>query len=383
MSPRIPLAFLLLLALVMAATPRAQQLDGIDAAAIRAAIERRLTLAPRGFERLTPPAQAGVRVLDVRVDRSPQARQRITIDLSQRALTYDPSGDTELVIDQILNSVAALTSDTVEFRFLVEGLPLEQFANRAPAPPFRTFNTTGTRPVVISAGHGLYFNEHWNTWMLQRSYYWGLAEDLVNWEIARHTLDELAAHRIDARPARHPEQWAGPGSSGYMHWQESAKYYLRALGVPWEVSDFGANEYNRDINSRPFYANFVDAAALISIHNNGGGGTGTETWYDETNGWADDSRRLAQIVNDRVVQAIRTHYNPDWPDRGLRSCNGCKGETRLASRPAVIVEIAFVDMAWPDNAALQDDRFRRIVAQAIREAVQQWAGVTVAMPAQD
>jgi len=138
------------------------------------------------------------------------------------------------------------------------------------------------------------------------------------------------------------------------------------------VSDFGINEYNRDINSRPFYANWIDAAAVVSIHNNGGSSTGTETWYDETNGWANESRALAEIVQSAVVGAIRGRYDPNWIDRGLRSCNGCKGETRLAARPAVILETAFMDTQSPDNAALHDQAFQRLVAQAVAQALQRW-----------
>src|SRR5688500_1819001 len=120
MSHLIRFALVALLAAAVSSTPRAQQLSGtIDAAALRGAIERRLTIAPRGFERLTSPAQAGVRVNDLRVDRLPGGRQRVAIDLSQRALTYDPSGDVELLLDQILNSVAPWTSGNVEFVFLV------------------------------------------------------------------------------------------------------------------------------------------------------------------------------------------------------------------------------------------------------------------------
>jgi N-acetylmuramoyl-L-alanine amidase len=164
--------------------------------------------------------------------------------------------------------------------------------------------------------------------------------------------------------------------SGYPGWQESAKYFIRALGAPSDVWEVGTGDYNQDINSRPLYANWIDAALLISIHNNGGGGTGTETWYDDANGQEAESRRLAQIVNDRVVAAIRAGYDASWPDRGLRSCNGCKGENRLAARPAIILEVAFMDTKTPDNAALHDDAFKRIVARAIREAVQEWGAAS-------
>jgi N-acetylmuramoyl-L-alanine amidase len=112
---------------------------------------------------------------------------------------------------------------------------------------------------------------------------------------------------------------------------------------------------------------------VVAIHNNGGQETGTETWYDATNGYQEQSLRLAEIVNRHVVSAIRERYNAAWVDRGLRTCDGCKGENRLALRPAVIVEIAYVDTAMPDNDALHDETFKRIAAQAIREAIQEWA----------
>ena len=378
-------------ALLVVSQPLAQQLSGdlggdLSAAVLRGAIEQTLTVAPRGFERLVSPAQAGVRVNRVNVERVTPRLPRVRIDLSQRALTYDPSGDGELLTDQILSSLAPHTTAAgdVTFQFTVDGLPLDQFVPQPAPPRLRTRELQPRGPLVISAGHGWYWNETWG-WLLQRDHFWGIVEDVVNWEIARYVLDELSGARIGARAARHPDATTGVGISGRPQWQESAKYFIRSLGAPPNVSDFGRNEYNRDINSRPFYANWVDATALVSIHNNGGGGTGTETWYDETNGQAYESRRLAQIVNDAVVQAIRAHYDPNWPDRGLRSCNGCKGETRLAARPAIILEVAFMDMAWPDNAALHDDRFKRIVAQAVREGLQAWGGMpaTPAPPPDD
>ena len=184
------------------------------------------------------------------------------------------------------------------------------------------------------------------------------------------------------RRARQPDRHAGPGVSGHPQWQESAKYHIEELGAPASVWDYGANEYDKDINSRPFYANWTDSAVIVSIHNNGGGGTGTETWYDATNGQQAESRRLAEIINNRIVSAVRAQYDPNWPDRGLRSCNGCKGENRLAARPAVIVEIAFMDQESPDNDALHDERFKRIVAQAIREALHAW-GLRAPAPSED
>jgi N-acetylmuramoyl-L-alanine amidase len=354
--------------------PQAQQSSrDIDADAVKAAIERALAVAPRGFEALQAPSQTGVRVLDVKVQRTSPTSQRITIDLSQRTLTWDPGGNMEAIVDHVLASTAALTAGArdVEYRLLVDGLPLDQFVPRAvPHVAPRALSDGGA--VVISAGHGWYLDEMWG-WRLQRDYYWGIVEDLVNWDIADYVRDEMRAAKLDVRPARHPERAAGVGASGNPEWQESAKYFIKALGAPPDVWDIGIDDYARDINSRPLYSNWIDSAVVVSIHNNGGGGTGTETWYDATNGQEAESERLAGIVNNKVVAAIRAGYDAEWPDRGLRSCNGCKGENRLAARPAIILEVAFMDMKTPDNAALHSETFKQIVARAIREALQEWA----------
>ena len=346
-----------------------------SAGALRAAVERGLTSAPLGFEALLSPAQAGVQVLDLRVEQLRPAATRITIDLSQKTLTYDPTGDVEAVVDAVIASTASLTSGDVEYRFLVEGLPLDEFLPRAgPSQPGRALADPGAHRVVISAGHGVYWNEGFGDWRLQRPRLWGIVEDLVNWDIAHYLAAQLAGSPFQAVLVRQPDRDDRPGVSGRPAWQEAALYFMKAAAVPPDVWDIGVDDYARDINTRPFYANWVDAAAVISIHNNGGEATGTETWFDATNGHEAASQRIAEIVNRRVVSTIRAEYNPEWVDRGLRSCNGCKGENRLASRPAIILEIAFMDTRSPDNEALHDERFKQIVARALRDALHEWAG---------
>src|SRR5687767_15060478 len=370
------------LAVVINAVIDAQQPPrSLNAVEVRSAIERAFTAAPRGFERFSAPAQAGVRVLNVSVDRSSSSSQRVTIDLSQKALTYDPAGDVELILDQVIRSTAALTNSAgnLEYRFLVDGLPLDLFVPSA--SPRASARAAGNPRVVVSAGHGWYWNQQFADWHLQRNHFWGIVEDFVNWEFASHVQAALRNTRFDTRLTRQSDPHAPPGPSGRPAWQEGAVYFIKGLGAPGEVWNIGVNDYARDINSRPFYANWIGADLVVSIHNNGGEGTGTETWYDETNGYASESRRLAEVLNAHIVAAIRRFYNPDWPDRGLRSCNGCKGENRLAASPAVILEIAFMDMKTPDNAALHDPAFKRIVAYAIRDGLHSWAGLPI--PSED
>lgn len=348
----------------------------LSADALTTVIQRALTIPPREYQTLQAPSQVGVRALSVDVQQTPAGSQQITIDLSQRALTYDPSGNVEALLDQILASTAALTANAgnVEYQFLVDGLPLQQFLPRPPARASvrsRPLGQGGT--ALISAGHGWYWHEASSTWRLQRDYYRGIVEDVVNWDIANYLRDELTTANLDVQFVRYPDRDGNVGTSGRPRWEESAKYFIQGLGAPTQVWDIGVDEYARDINTRPMYANWIDAAVMVSIHNNGGGGTGTETWYDATNGQELESQRLAELVNSRIVASLRAHYNRDWPNRGLRTCNGCKGENRLAARPAIIVEGAFMDTPSPDNDALHDETFKRIVAQAIREALQDWA----------
>ena len=378
------------LAVVLDAQP---QYRSIDPAAISTAIERALTTVPPGFERLMAPAQAGVRVLDVDVEPVSASTQRLTIDLSQKTLTYDPSGDVELILDRVIRSTAALTggAGNLDYQFLIDGLPLDMFLDRAEA---RQRQPEAGRPaagrpaaggvgalssshprVVLSAGHGWYWNEHYGAWHLQRDHFWGIVEDVVNWEFASELQAALRTTRFETRLARNPDRLARPGPSGHPGWQEGAVYFIKGLGAPADIWNIGVSDYARDINSRPLYSNWIGADLVVSIHNNGGGGTGTESWYDETNGYQQESQRLAETLNTHIVNAIRRFYDADWPDRGLRSCNGCKGENRLAARPAVILEIAFMDTKRPDNEALHDQKFRQIVAYAIRDGLHAFAGL--------
>jgi N-acetylmuramoyl-L-alanine amidase len=350
----------------------------IESGAVRRAIESSLAAAPSHFEQLQPPLQTGVRVLDVAVDAVTPGRHRITINVSQKALTYDPTGDVELILDHLIRSTASMTNggDGIDYRFLIDGVPLDRFVTRAASRSTMRRSIANGGSVVVSPGHGWYWDESAARWRLQRDFFWGIVEDFVNWDIASYVRDELAATRIASQPARQPDRDAAAGVAGQPAWQEAAVYFIRGLGAPSAVWDVGVNDYARDINSRPLFSNWIDAAAVVSIHNNGGGGTGTETWYDTSNGYEAESARLAAIVNNHVVNAIRTNYNAAWPDRGLRSCNGCKGENRLAARAAVILEVAFMDTKSPDNDALHDERFKQIVGRAIRDALTAFAAGT-------
>ena len=152
--------------LILSTSTRAQLSTAIDAVAdavaLRAAIERALDVAPHGFEALLVPSQTGVRVQRVDVSRTSATAQRVTVDLSQKALTHDPNGDVEAILDHVLRSTAPFTNGPIQidFRVLIDGLPLEQFMQQPQLPTLihpRQLGKSGQ--VVVSPGHGWYWDE--------------------------------------------------------------------------------------------------------------------------------------------------------------------------------------------------------------------------------
>lgn len=246
--------------------------------------------------------------------------------------------------------------------------------------------TLASRRIAVSPGHGYYLNPS-NAWVLQRGYWQGIVEDFVNHDLISLVNDELVAASATTFPTRNLNRTAGNGESGHPKWQEAARYNIKALGYPatlWNES--GLSHYDQDIRCRPRYANAIDADILVSLHNNGAGtpgaGTGTETLYDTSNGFGPESKRLADAVHARVLGAIRRDYNAAWTDRRVQGFNGSYGENRIATRPSILIELAFMDRPSPDNAALQDDAFKRLVARAIREGIEDYYnGQPAAVPA--
>ena len=338
----------------------------------------------RALAEATPPA--GSARPAVRLLSSALNGQKVTLDFGRELLDH---GLGSLAFEQVLRAAHRAAADVlhgelaaIEFETRIAGVALPQWFETAaratpqiapqlvplPAVPPATGALAGRR-IALSPGHGYYLNAS-NAWVLQRSFFQGIVEDFVNHDFITLVHDQLAAVGADVRSTRDLDRASGNGLSGRPRWQEAARYHLQSLGAPASVwNEPGFDHLSQDIRCRPLYANFVGAELLVSVHNNGGGGTGTETLYDNANSAATESRRLADTLHAKVIAAIRRDYNATRADRRVQGFNGSYGENRLATRPAVIIEIAFMDRPTPDNAAIQDERFRRIVATAITEGI--------------
>jgi N-acetylmuramoyl-L-alanine amidase len=331
---------------------------------------------------------------------------KIMLNLSEEILAH---GLGTLRFEQTLRNIHAVASESmldylgdaqdIQFETKINGRPLMAYlaeaglVNEKPKQSFREsllaqagvspyVPVRGTR-ITTSAGHGwTFYNGGWN---LQRSYQSGIVEDFANFEFITLLDDKLRNLGALVRTTRNTDKNAGNGESGKPKWQEAARYHIKAQGAPATVYNVlnGSNsagvpydDYDNDIGCRPLYANWVDQTGfatnvLVSMHNNGGGGTGTETLYDTANGYQDESKKLADFVHNKIIAAIRKDFDPAWSDRKVKGFAGDYGENRRAKMPAILIEIAFMDTA-KDNAAIQNATFREIVATAASQGITEY-----------
>ena len=173
------------------------------------------------------------------------------------------------------------------------------------------------------------------------------------------TLHDLSPPRSDRRPARRGVTWRRDHpASGHPWWQMGASEYVRSLGAPGTVWGENFVGPDRNIVAPPEYANWIGADVLINLHNNGfdGAAHGTLVLYDTSNGYQEQSRRLAELVHARLIERLRAEWDPSWTSYGVRGSNGAYGENRRFRGPAILVELAFMDNPI-DNAALQNPQF--------------------------
>jgi len=324
-------------------------------------------------------AGSGAQVLDMTIQ-----GEALIIDLSQAVLpegVYDEAVFTQLQAD--LDEAFGI-NQRFETTFKVEGELLEYWGRSLPdfsetASLLEIFTTKGTGPlsgvtVALSPGHGLYWNETYAMWMYQRADFWGIREDTLNPEIIAYVQEALTAQGATVIQLRELDKTIGAGVTGYPAWYESARQYAISLNLPEWIWNGSNNNYNSDIRTRPYMANYFGADILISLHNNGWDGTlrGTETYWDTDNN--PSSYALAAAVHTSIVDTLTEEYG-SWTNRGTRASDSGYGEINYAQMPAILVELAFMDNV-DDNALLHEESFKQLSADAIVEGVCDFYGVT-------
>jgi N-acetylmuramoyl-L-alanine amidase len=282
---------------------------------------------------------------------------------------------------------------------------LETLAICPGSPMFTTYagrtkpSTIAGTKITLNPGHG---------WTKRESGAWGLQrpnpnpngsppvyvqEDFNNLETAIIIKDALAAVNANVSSVRNLDKNAGNGLSGNPLWQEAAKHHLERIAAPagvWnsERDARGSDcEEDKDIRSRPLYANSLGSDVLIGLHSNAVSSgwqlaRGTRVYYSTENflpgtpsTQQSESVTLATALAAKIVASIRA-ARPDlnWPDAQVIGSPDY-GETRFAQMPAVILETGFHTNPI-DGPALAEISFRSAVASGIREGIKTWLGDT-------
>ena len=153
----------------------------------------------------------------------------------------------------------------------------------------------------------------------------------------------------------------------------SAKHYAQFLGAPPSVYN-SDGDGGSDPSARSRWAKWEhpsgEDAVYLSWHSNAGGGRGTSTYvYEGAYTRTEGSLELGNHVQDELITSIRTLWDSDWTDRGVRTAAFSEVSPAYNDEmPSALVELAFHDSEI-DAEYLKDPRFRRDAARAMYRGI--------------
>lgn len=193
----------------------------------------------------------------------------------------------------------------------------------------------------------------------------------------------------------------GTSTSGKPRWEESAVHNVQFLGAPHKKNEatgeevvyhYLENDRKDDISARSRWAAWEnensDDSLYISIHSNAVDNNpettrGLSTWiYSDqdpgvgyqTGQASTGSEGLAAIVQERILNSVRTLFDSDYQKYGRGIYSAYFGELNPIHNdemPAVIVELAF-HTSPDDSKILRNPRYRDIAMRAAYQAIVQY-----------
>ena len=335
----------------------------------RRELEAMLTEDVQRYVDVLPRLNGQGRSVKARVTLQPE-RSVVIVDFTRNFLPGNIGGEWEDLTHQMGLHIEQLLIGKVEYGgtlYTIDGIDVVEYFPEEKAVSLRSSKVAEQLdPVVaISAGHGVYYSHLLMRWTAQRDPYNGITEDFVTPEYASELAQwfgqrSTVVTRNDMRSSSN-EQHA---QSGQPWWKVAARYHLQAQ-LPnnpeiWNSlpnSTAGDRERQEDIRSRPLYANFIGADALIHLHTDGATSPvprGTRA-YVQPGRPVDNALAGSILCSMKEIIQAQAGY-AQFPVEVLPRVVD-KGENRLADMPSVIVETAF--HTNPDDAlALQDPAFR-------------------------
>nr|WP_312964386.1 N-acetylmuramoyl-L-alanine amidase [Stenotrophomonas indicatrix] len=300
-----------------------------------------------------------------------------SVDIQQRKLVISfgagilPSEDDhslEELEQHIRNTLEAYTTQAgvgeVETVILYEGKPYwEHFPRGISAQEQGSARQAGGQ-VLVSASHGLLRVHPGMGWEFQRPVSNGVQEDLITPGYADE-LQRLLEDRGGVTVHRARRGGGGTHPDSMRPWYEmSARYHLKDL-LPdrTDIWNHFANstasdrEVSDDIRARPYYANHLGVAGMLSIHTNAdvpGVARGSRVFYHSSKPADRQLADLALCYMRELITAQEGYADFPVPRDGVAAGHG---ENNFATMPSIVVEVAFHTNA-ADAAALQDPVFR-------------------------
>jgi N-acetylmuramoyl-L-alanine amidase len=258
--------------------------------------------------------------------------------------------------------------------FPEERLRDEKIRSLSPAVSGYSSINTSSGPVVVAAGHGIYYHYGFKDWRAQRDKVNGITEDFITPDYA----DELALWLGDR--SKVPVMFARSLAasiylpSGKPWWEMGAKYNLKESYPEnpeiWDSrpeDQTNLRDRNEDINSRPLFANHLAANTIIHLHTNAdssGLSSGARVFVH--GGRLADQKLGDNILcyMDELIHAIDKYKG--YIVSGKADAKSDLAENRLARMPSAIVESGFHTNP-KDAVALQDSAFRTAAMKGVEK----------------
>ena len=306
-------------------------------------------------------------------------KRKLVIDLGRDAVPSNNGSALEEQNHQLMLTAMELTREIIsidEYEFRYGGHDIYFYHPERLSQPTRSATkSTATPLIMVAAGHGIYYHHGFGDWRAQRDPYNGVTEDFITPYFSRDLATQLTSRaRVSVAKARTNDVDIH-ASTGQPWWKLAARYYLKSQypdnpeiwnSLPTSISD--SRERDEDIRSRPLFANQVGANYVINLHTDGSqnpGVRGTKAYYQT--GRDIDAALATNILCNmkQTIQAKSTYA--DW-DVALAPIGSDKGENRLATSPAVIIELGFHTNP-SDAAALQSATFRTAAVKGIERGM--------------
>lgn len=347
----------------------ASQMDAFD----RAEIEKLLTKELQQAVNMEPKL-AGQKKIVITTTLEIKER-RLVIDLGRDAVPDTAGAASERQCHSLVTEAISILKDVVS----VDGYTCKYggkdiFYYHPDPPTKKSEPSTGMEgrqddpPVIVmvSAGHGYFYNPVSQQWETRRPLMNGMQEDFVTPYFARDVSTDLINKSHMSVAKARTNGTTTHVASGHPWWKMSARTWLESQYPSnpeiWNSLDNDNDpdgQEDDDIRARPLFANHMNANYSLHIHTNGSTNTsirGTLGFYQT--GRAEDAAFVARILCSmkETIQSHPTYTN--W-SIDVQPRDGNYGELRLTdlSKRAALIELGFHSNPQ-DAVALQGDNFR-------------------------